>query len=187
MMLLTILTALTGFAAPFIPELVKYFNSRQDQKFELERMRLSAELADKEHLLRIEELRTQGDIEELKAIRAPQSSFGVQLIDAAKDSGWGKWALMPSFYAFVLADVASAMVRPTVTYAFVTFYIIFKIACFQLMDSSSDGTFTWAEGVTRIWDDFDRQMLVLVISFWFGTRARKAEFGGSASTGKPGA
>jgi hypothetical protein len=184
---LTIFTALTGFAAPFLPELLKFFKARQDQQFELQRMEMQFKYAEKEHIWKLEEINAAADIAEQQRLYQPMQSFGVQLLDAAKGHAFGKWAIVPAFYLFTLLDFLSGMVRPTVTYAFVGFYLLYKWARFELMAGVSDKSFTWAEGVVNVWGETDYQILVLVLSFWFGQRIAKAVFGGSASTGRPGA
>jgi hypothetical protein len=185
-MFLTIFTALTGFIAPFLPEVLKFFRARQDQQFELQRMEMQFKYAEKEHLLKIQEIDLQAGIDEMRTLHQPMTSFGVQMLDAAKGHAFGKWAIVPAFYLFVILDWLSGMVRPSVTYAFVGFYLLYKWARFQLMADVSDKTFTWAEGVINIWNETDYQILVLVLSFWFGQRVAKAVFGGNASTGRPG-
>ena len=77
------------------------------------------------------------------------------------------------------------MVRPTITYMAFGFYMLSKIARYYLMQSVSDESFNWYEGVVRLWGDEDYAVLTLCLSFWFGTRAYKATFGGSASSAKP--
>lgn len=50
----------------------------------------------------------------------------------------------------------------------------------------SDASFSWFEGVRNLWGEQDWAVLTLVLSYWFGHRAAKAAFGGSASTAKAG-
>ena len=42
-------SAILGFGAPFLPELLKYFNRKQDNAHELSMMSLQAQLAEKQH------------------------------------------------------------------------------------------------------------------------------------------
>ncbi|HYE01333.1 MAG TPA: hypothetical protein VEH84_18270 [Alphaproteobacteria bacterium] len=184
--MLSILTAAFGFFAPFLPELLKLARERQDQGFELQRLRLSAELAEREHAWRLAEIEARADAAEGAALHAPQPSFGVQMLDAARDGGLGGWAVVPAFYLFALLDFLSGLVRPAVTYAMFGFYMAYKLARLQLMQSVSDQSFDWYEGVVRLWGDQDWAVLTLVLSYWFGHRAAKAAFGGSALTVAPG-
>lgn len=135
----------------------------------------------------MEEINVQGDIAEAIELHKPVPSFGIQLLDAAKDSGWKGWATVPAFYMFVFLDWVAGMVRPSVTYAAFAGYLLYKIASFHLMASVSDASFTVWEGIAKVWGEQDYAVLLLVLSYWFGLRSYKATFGGSASSGKPGA
>ena len=50
--MIEILSAVLGFAAPFLPEALKYFNRKADNAHELAMLRLQGELADKQHAYR---------------------------------------------------------------------------------------------------------------------------------------
>ena len=47
--MIEIFSAILGFAAPFLPELLKYFNRKQDNAHELEMMKLQIEKGAAEH------------------------------------------------------------------------------------------------------------------------------------------
>lgn len=173
------LTAIIGFVAPFLPELLKYFNRQQDNIHELKMMELQMQRGAQEHLWRMEEIITAADSKEAELLHAPMNSFGVQLLDAAKGHKLSGWALYPIFYLFSLLDFLSGMVRPGITYAAFGFYMMVKWA--QLtMAIPDDGGF--ATAVLTVWTDEDRSIVILVLSYWFGQRAAKSAFGGSAMT-----
>ena len=102
--MIEIFSAVLGFAAPFLPELLKYFNRKQDNAHELAMMSLQAQLAEKQHAWKMEEIITTADATEIVEWHKPMSSFGVQLLDAAKGQGLSGWALYPAFYLFSLFD-----------------------------------------------------------------------------------
>lgn len=179
--MLTILTALLGFAGPFIPELMKMFRQKQDNAHELSILKLQAEAAAQQHMYRMDEINATADISEMKTLRAPQQSFGIQILDAAKD--WPRILILPVFYAFALLDFLAGFVRPAITYAFVGFYLFYKWAVFEQSKLEFGG---WQSAVMTTWTENDLSLLLLVVSYWFGQRAMKAAFGGSASTGKSG-
>lgn len=179
--MLTILSAILGFAGPFIPELIKLFRQKQDNQHELAVLKVQAEAAAAQHLYKMEEINANADITEMQTLRSPQISFGVQLLDASKD--WPRMLVLPVFYMFALLDFLSGMVRPAVTYAFVGFYIVYKWAVFE---SARIQTESWQTAVSVIWTESDLSVLFLVLSYYFGQRAMKAAFGGSASTGRSG-
>ena len=184
--MLSILTALLGFASPFLPELFKWLRSKQENAHELAMFELRLRLGAQEHLWRMEEVAAHADIEEMKVLHLPQQSFGVQMLDAATNAGWKGWATVPAFYLFTLLDFLSGMVRPAITYGAFAFYAAYKVACLKMLEAQADATFTLWEGVRALWNEQDWMILTLVLSYWFGQRAYKATFGGSASSGKPG-
>ena len=182
--MLQILSALFGFAAPFLPELVKYFQRKQDMAHELEMMKLRMEASAQEHTWRLEEISATADIEEMKTLRLPQQSFGVQLLDAADkyvSTKWGQWLTTPVFYMFAVLDFAAGMVRPAITYAAFGFYIAYKYAMWRMaVNMGVDSNMV----ITQLWTENDWGVLVLVLSYYFGARTAKASFGGSANTSK---
>lgn len=178
-----IFSTVFGFMAPFLPELLKYFNRKQDNAHELEVMKLRMSQAASEHTWRMEEIEANADIAEMQTLRQPQQSFGVQVLDAAKGHGFSQWMIGPAFYLFVILDWVSGMVRPTVTYSMVAFYMVFK---YSLYLSATGAGVSSTSAVINIWGDQDWGVLLLVLSYWFGQRAAKAAFGGSASSGKKG-
>lgn len=178
-MMLAILSAVFGFAAPFLPELLKWFRDKDDKKHELELFRLQMEFASKEHAFKMAELDAVADIEEAKVLHQPMQSYGVQLIDAADkwaNTKWGKWLITPAFYIFVILDFIAGIVRPGITVAVVAFYIAYK---WQMLQSAGGN-------IASVWGDNDWAMVTLVLSYWFGHRAFKASYGGSATHGAPG-
>lgn len=174
-----ILTAILGFAAPFLPELLKYFNRKQDNQHELEMMKLQMQRGAQEHLWRMEEINTTADIKEGELVHAPMNSFGVQLLDAAKGHKLSGWALYPVFYLFSFLDFLSGLVRPGITYAAFGFYITVKWAQLSIAMSSNQD---FATAILGVWAENDMSIVVLVLSYWFGQRAAKSAFGGSALT-----
>ncbi len=178
------LSAVLGFAAPFLPEVVKIFRERQENAHEKDMMELRLKHAAAEHAWRMEEINTQADIAEMQTLRQPQPSFGVQILDAARDSKFPTWMTLPVFWLFAFLDFASGMVRPSVTYAIVAFYMAVKYAIYL---QAVKLTGQWTEAVQQVWDQDDKAILLFVLMFWFGQRAVKAAFGGSASSIKAGA
>lgn len=174
-----ILTAIIGFVAPFLPELLKFFNRKQDNLHELEMMKLQMQKGAQEHLWRMEEIVTAADSKEAELLHAPMNSFGVQLLDAAKGHKLSGWALYPVFYLFSILDFLSGLVRPGITYAAFGFYMAVKWA--QLSTSIDDNGLL-ADALLAVWSDEDRAIVILVLSYWFGQRAAKGAFGGSAMT-----
>lgn len=178
-----ILSTLLGFFGPFIPEIIKLFRDRGDQKHELAILKLQAEAAKEQHLQKIEEINLRGDIAESNAIRAPQQSFGVQLLDAAKSHSMHALWWLPVFWLFAFLDFLNGTVRPVVAYWVVGFWMLHRWAVVQAFQA--DGA-SLAEAASKAWSPDDTAVLFLVLGYFFGQRAVKAAFGGSTGTGRPG-
>lgn len=178
--MLTMLSAIFGFAAPFLPELVKLFQAGQDNRHELAMTELRLKHAQAEHLWRMEEVSAQADIAEASAIRQPAPSFGVQILDRAADAGWSPWLVVPVFWLFAAMDFLAGMVRPTIAYAAFGFYVAYKWAVYLTLTGPRFEA-PPADALAGMWGEQDWAMLTLVLSYWFGQRAVKAAFGGSAS------
>ena len=178
--MLELFSAVLGFAAPFLPELLKYYTRKQDNAHELATMRIQGELADKNHAYRMDEIRTtaeaKADENEAFVIHKQQKSFGVQLLDAAKGYGLSGWALYPAFYLFCILDFLAGLVRPGITYASFGFYMAVKWAELSIARNSS----ALSAALLQVWGQEDRAIVILVLSYWFGHRSAKAAFGGSA-------
>lgn len=177
--MLALASAIFGFAAPFLPEIFKWLNRRQDNAQELAMFKLRVEQAGKEHLYKMEEISAQADIAEATLLHKPVQSFGVQILDAASKAGWGKWATVPVFYLFALLDFITGLVRPAVTYAAFGGYLAYKWAMFMeytgpRFESSAENA------IILLWGEQDWALLLLVLSYWFGLRQYKAVFGGNA-------
>ncbi len=170
-----IIAAVFGFLAPFIPQLLGLITARMDNKQELKMLELRMKGEANLHAYKMEEIGARADIAEATLLHQPIASYGVKLLDAAKESGWPVWMLAIPFYMFVLLDWVSGMVRPTITYAAFAFYIAYKWARFDLMSAVAKDI-TWAEQISNIWDTNDFNILVLVLSYWFGNRVAKYAF-----------
>lgn len=181
--MLGIISAVMGFLAPFLPELLKFFTRKQDNQHELAMMDLQMKAAASEHAYKMEEIITTGDISEMTELHKPTQSFGVQLLDAAKGFNLSGWALYPAFYLFSFLDFVAGMVRPIVTYAAFGFYMAVKWA--QLSMWQTGGT-DLATAIIQVWGPEDRSIVILVLSYWFGQRSAKAAFGGSAMNSSKG-
>lgn len=182
--MLMVLSTILGFLGPFLPELLKWFNRRQDNAHELALLDKQAEIAKDAAAYRIQEVTLKGNLEaeaaELRAIHQPQMSFGVQLLDAAK--GWSPWVVVPVFWAFAVLDWLNGSVRPMVTYWIVGFWIYYKYSLLSLAAETNDAR----TAVVANWTENDWAVLLMCLGYFFGQRIVKAAFGGSASTGRVG-
>jgi hypothetical protein len=178
-----LMSFLTGVAGPLLPTIVQLFKTHQDNKQELAMMEMRLKYASQEHAWKMEEINANADIEEAKTLHAPQTSFGVQLLDAANkwaDTLWGKWMIFPCFILFTILDFINGMVRPTIAFASYGFYAAYKWSVFELAKVSVNST----QALHDTWGDNDWAVLLMVLGFFFGQRAAKAVLGGSPYTAK---
>ena len=182
--MLAILSAVFGFAAPFLPVLFKILQGWLDNRHELEMFRLRLQAGAQEHLWRMEEINAHADIAEAVELHRPQPSFGVQILDRAQSSLHpALW--VPVFWLFAVLDFISGFVRPGVTWAVVGGYLAYKTALYSTLTGERFGN-DWAGAMAQVWTEQDYAVLSMVLAFWFGGRIYKAVFGGNASHGGAG-
>jgi len=182
-MLTLMMSFLTGIIGPLLPAVLNLFRDMQERSHELKMYEMRLKAAQLEHSWRMEELNAKADIEEAKVLHQPTGSFGVQLIDAAKDwaqTTWGKWLITPAFYMFAILDFLNGMVRPSIAYAAFGFYMFYKVAIFELAKRTMDVN----QAIVNTWTENDWAVLLMVLGFFFGQRAAKALLGGSTNTAK---
>lgn len=167
------LTALFGFFTPFLPEVIKYFNKKQDYAQELKMMEVRNQQAEKEYTWRMAEVEAKADIEESKALRVDTQTFGHDILDSAAKTGWPTFVVAPLAYIYAFLDVANQIIRPWITFAIVSFYMLVKYGQYKMLVAQS----VLAEkAISQIWTENDYAILALVLSFWFGQRAAKYAF-----------
>ena len=125
--MLSILSAIFGFLAPFIPEVIKTYQRHQDDKHELEMFRLRVEQAEN---YRMDEIGAMADINETVAIHRESPTTGIQLVDTVRQWTEGAWyspiIMVPGFFIYALLDVLNTLVRPAVTYGMIFMYCLVK-------------------------------------------------------------
>lgn len=177
--MLTAIMGVLGFAAPFLPEIMKYFTRKQDNAQELALLEMRLKAGAQEHLWKMEEITATADIAEAKELHKPQASFGVQILDKAHDSGMSGWLVAPVFYLFSALDFINGMVRPAIAYCSFGFYVAYKWAMYTTLTSERFGNDA-AGALSQLWGEQDWAVLTLVLSYFFGARSAKMAFGGKA-------
>ena len=172
--MLSILSAIFGFLAPFIPEVSKTYQRHQDDKPELEMFRLRVEQAEKEHLYRMDEIGAMADINETVAIHRESPTTGIQLVDTVRQWTEGAWyspiIMVPGFFIYALLDVLNTLVRPAVTYGMIFMYCLVKYGLY--LEAMKNGM-PLESTVQLLWSEDDLAVLTLVLSYWFGARSAK--------------
>lgn len=151
MILETALSGIFGGLLRMAPELLKFFDRKDERKHELSLQDKQIELA---------KLQQQGQLA-IATVQADQSTQAAWLeavreisVAQAKPTGI-KWV-----------DAVSATVRPIVTYMLVLMWILAKVAAYSQLN---DGL-TWEQAVLAIWGEQDHVLFSGVIGFWFVSR-----------------
>lgn len=145
--MLSILGSLLGFAGSAVPAITDHFAQKQNNKLELDKMRLAAEL-------RKEGFDYDMQMFEKKAMDDEHARLIAHDTSIMNSTGWTS-ALQKS-------------VRPVITYAFFGLFATIEITL--LMQALESGT-DFAEAIQLLWDEDTKAIFAAIISFWFGSRA----------------
>ena len=171
-----LLAPFMGFFSAFLPDLIKYFQAKQEFAHD-ERMRqLDIEAQKFVATVQLDQTIAKGDIDDAVSARSMTPSYGTKLLDAvAGEQGWFlrfiKGALI---LALALIEVLNGLMRPTVVYYVMGLWGGVKAARFYLYLSAS-GSHDWATiaaATAAIWDDEDKLIVEYVVGFLFGIRHR---------------
>lgn len=171
-MILAILSAIAGFATPWVGEVFKFFTVRGDRAHELALFEMRLKAGAQDHLWRMEEINAKADIAETAATHRPMQSFGVQLLDKAHDSGLATWAWAPVFYLFALLDFLRGLVVPALAYVVFGFYFAYRWACIKAAQEVITGKNFW-DALMGTYNDNDWAILFAVLAFYVGDRTRQ--------------
>ncbi len=173
--------AILGFAAPFFPDVLKIIRGHLDHKQEMEMLRLRLEHGKTEHEWRMEEISLQMQAKDVISARrsaeAKKQSFGIGLLDAADGRPVSSWIFNTSFALFTVLDFVVGLVRPVITYSIVALWMAVKGFGLSAIYGAASGTklerlinvFT----SPNVWTQFDQELTMVVVGFWFGWRVRK--------------
>jgi len=142
--MITLLGSLLGFGTSFLPQVLGFFQQKQEHKNRLEEMKLRGELAAQGVNLELQVLDKRAEIEETKAIYGyanPTGGFGAGL---------------------------AASVRPVITYLFFALFMASKaVVMIKVLEQGGD----WMSSVELMFDEETKALFAAIISFWFGKRA----------------
>lgn len=142
--MIALLGSLLGFGTSFLPQVLNFFQQKQEHKNKLEEMRLMGELKAQGVDLELKILDKKAEIEETRQLY--------------------KYANPTSGFSAGLA----ASVRPVITYLFFALFMASKaVVMIKVMEQGGD----WTESVELIFDDETQALFAAIMSFWFGNRA----------------
>lgn len=147
----TLLGGVFGGLLRLAPEVFKLFDRANERKHEL--AMLSAEM---------EFAKVKGEI----AMRQTEAAMTVAEMDTMAEAFKEQSATAKAAGWFVAG--ISALVRPIVTYAFVTAYFAVKMATYLLaLEQGGE----WKDVAIRLWTPDDVTILFSILSFWFVSRS----------------
>lgn len=164
-MLWTIISGAMGFAAPFLPDAIKLVQGWRDDRHELRLIKLQAEIAAQEQAHRMDVMGMASAGADRHSARRMQSSFGVDLLQAAATLPMGqlpKWAFAAGWVGYSMVDWVRGMVRPAIAVALFLTYAYVKATIY--VDSGN---------IETLWTEYDYSLLTTVVTFYFGSRARE--------------
>ena len=156
--MLSILSAVLGFATSGLPSILDYFKQKGDQKHEQSMARLDMEralaLAEKGYASqeRIEEFRT----DQVEMETYAQERMALYKHDEKLSEGASPWVLN-----------LRASVRPVITYIFV--FIVLFIDIVGLIWAIKSGV-DFVTALEIIFSDEEMAIFASIIGFWFGSR-----------------
>lgn len=146
-MIETLLGGVFGGLLRLAPEVFKLFDRANERKHELAMVQAEMEFA-----------KIRGEI----AMRQVEAQMTMAEMNAMGEAF--KEQSMTSRAAGKVVAAISALVRPTITYAFVGTYFLVKLASY-IMALDQNGQ--WAEVLVKMWTQDDVTIMFMIISFWF--------------------
>tara|TARA_R100001594_G_scaffold142700_1_gene189853 strand:+ start:1506 stop:1967 length:462 start_codon:yes stop_codon:yes gene_type:complete len=145
--MLSLLGSLLGFGTSFLPKIMDFFQDRADKKQELKIMEIQIRAQSDAHVQRLEEINTQADIDQMKAMYRHDSNL---------HKNAASWT-----------SSLSASVRPVITYCFFALFAFVEISAYLALTASGLAA---GDAVQIIWSEDTQALFAAVISFWFGNR-----------------
>jgi len=153
----TAISAVIGFLASIVPQVFKFFQTKEDNRHELAILDKQIEMQKLTGAQRLQEIGVQADVSESEALyRAAEPKItGVLWVDA-------------------VLQAMNALMRPVVVYCYFFEYMLIKYATYLIL---TQGNMPWKDAILALWTDFDQSMLAGVMGFLFGNRSMQHWFG----------
>lgn len=146
-MLETLLGGVFGGVLRLAPEVFKLFDRANERKHELAMLNAEMEFA-----------KVRGEI----AMRQTEAQMTMAEMDAMSEA-FKEQGATAAAAGKIIAGI-SALVRPMITYAFVSAYFLVKFAAYML---AIEQIGNWKEVLVSIWTQDDATIMFMIISFWF--------------------
>lgn len=142
-----LLGSIVGGIFRLAPEVLKFWDRKDDRKHELSMFQLQTDLEKTRGENKLEEKYIDFSIGQTQAI---ETAFKAQAEESSKSYPW--------------VSALSALVRPLITYVLFFMYMIFKIVIIGY--ALSNGA-NWLEIAKTHWTADDFAMLNMILTFWF--------------------
>jgi hypothetical protein len=146
-MIETLLSGVFGGALRLAPEVLKIFDRKYERQHELALLKQEHDFAKTQAEVQLRTGEQNLVVREFEAIESAIVEQG----QTARAAGWA-------------ISAVSALVRPTVTYAFLLAYFLVKFALYSM---AIDQGGTWDQVVLQLWTKDDVSILFMIVSFWF--------------------
>lgn len=167
-----ILSFVFGGIFRVIPEVMKLWDKQKERAHERDMFNLQLEADKLRASLAMQTMEKQGEIQQqLAELNALIAATQAQAQPYAKTGN--KWL----DGLLVFAEMASTLVRPTLTYWYcVVMYGAYKAATFQLVLGAGASP---ESAVTQLWTPNDHAVMLSIIGFWFVDRAIRRRASGA--------
>lgn len=144
-MLLALLSPLLGAAVNLLPNILGFFEKREEYKHEIELTKLKLDVAIQTAQLGIDLEEAKADAQEGQSLRTHDSSLdGGKFINALR-----------------------ASIRPVITYIFFALFVAIKVSAAYVMLNSGVDVPTM---LNAVWDEETIALFGAIMGFWFGSR-----------------
>lgn len=150
-MIETLLGGVFGGVLRLAPEVFKIFDKKNERSHELRMLEAEMEFA-----------KVRGEI----AMRQADVQLQSAELDAMSEAFKEQSRTAQAAGKFVAA--ISALVRPTITYAFVGAYFAVKVASYLIAIEQGGN---WRDVLVSLWNQDDVTIMFMIISFWFVGRS----------------
>ena len=144
--MLTLLGSIVGFLGSSVPSVINHFGKKEDNKKQLEIMRMQMTMAEKNadiYLMKFQAMALDNEHQRLIAHDTAMQ----------KDTGPLSWL--------------RKSVRPVITYLFFGLFAAVKVSSLVVALETQD----FQAAILTVWDPETQAIFAAIISFWFGSRA----------------
>ena len=162
-----ILGSLLGFASSLLPNVVDFFQKKEERKQKNEEHRLNLEAMQIEHRQKIELLKLQSQVDITKSAQSIKELEAQGDLEQTKQI-YAHDTILNQKNENKFVSALSASVRPVVTYVFFIMFLAVKSVALYLAYKNN---VSLDQLINVVWNDETNAIFAAVISFWFGQRA----------------